>query len=110
MVDIPLNQVSNQELSIVLDEQNCTIKLYYRGNAFYMDLYIDGNIIFYGSICFNKVGIKIYPYLPFKGQLVFIDIDGNSDPEISGLDTRYILQYFSETEVSQYFSGGVYVR
>nr|WP_275405814.1 hypothetical protein [Salmonella enterica] len=40
-----------------------------------------------------------YSYLGFKGDLVFIDNDGQNDPFYEGLGSRYIIYYIEENEL-----------
>ncbi|WP_425333611.1 hypothetical protein [Escherichia coli] len=40
-----------------------------------------------------------YSYLGFKGDLIFIDNDGESDPRWEGLGSRYLLYYIEENEL-----------
>ena len=51
MLKIPLDAIPNQTFNITLNEQNCTIHLYQRGEYMYMDLAVDGNTIRQGMIC-----------------------------------------------------------
>lgn len=94
---IPLKQVSSQSLSVLLGAQECVIKLYHRGSL-YADLYVSGINIFRGVPCRNRIGLKLYDYLNFNGNLVFIDLDGEEDPDFKGLDERFILLYLDENE------------
>ena len=46
-------------------------------------------------LCLNLVGLVRSAYLGFIGQLAFFDTQGTSDPDYSGLGTRYQLVYQS---------------
>ena len=69
MMTVPLRQEPNQSLQIVLGEQNCTFRFISRGVNLYCDLAVDQTVIWAGFICRNLVGLKLYDYLAFRGQL-----------------------------------------
>lgn len=99
MVEIPLQPVPSQEFDITLDEQQCTIKLYQRGDYMYMDLYKDNQPIGLGLICLSDEVIAIKKTINFNGYLIFADgkVQG-SPPYWEELDDRYVLCYFSEND------------
>ena len=51
MIQIPLEQIPNQEFEIILNNQDCTIHLFLRGDYLYLDLMLDNESVFYGAIC-----------------------------------------------------------
>lgn len=51
MKKIPLQAIPNQRFNVVLNDQNCTIHLYQKGNYMYMDFTADGAEIRTGAIC-----------------------------------------------------------
>lgn len=61
----------------------------------YCDLQINGSPVWYGVPCKNGVGLKSSAYIPFSGNLVFVDTIGNSDPTFDLLGSRYQLVFFS---------------
>lgn len=93
MGKIPLTQEPSQEFQITLDGQNCTISIYQKDESVYMDLYVDETPIFLGVSCLDRVGIKEFDYMDFKGQLWFEDLNGTQNPDYSGFNTKYILYY-----------------
>ena len=99
MQEIPLEKVPNQQFEVILNNQNCTIKLYQRADKMYMDLEVDDVPVFYGSICEDKNIIMQYENNLFKGNLIFVDILASSDPNYSELSTRYKLLYIEESEL-----------
>lgn len=90
---IPLTQDPSQEFQITLDDQNCTISVYQKDDDVYMDLYVGDKPIFLGVSCLDRVGIKCFDCMNFKGQLWFEDLNGNKNPVYSGFNTQYILYY-----------------
>lgn len=89
---IPLQRIPSQEFNIVLNNQNCTMKIYQRDKV-YCDLTVDGNVIFNGLVALNNTDINLYRTTLFTGRLFFEDLNGNDDPNFSGFGTRWILNY-----------------
>lgn len=99
MVQIPLKNLPSQELQVVLDNQNCTIFLYWRFGLMFMDLSVDDTVICQGAICRNGASITQFPSLSFSGSLHFWDTQGNQQPpQWDGLEDRYALLYVSDGE------------
>ena len=105
MIEIPLAQTPNQSFNIVLGEQNCTIRIITRKpgdeqipGGTYVDLAVGEDTIFGGVIARDRVGLKLYPYLPFSGQLVFADLEGAQDPQYTGFGERWRMFYLTEEE------------
>jgi hypothetical protein len=93
MVKIPLKQTPAQKLRVVLDGQNCTISIYYRFGATYLDLAVGNNVVETGAICRNRAGIIRRANSIFTGSLHFVDLLGDSDPDYHLYNERYILLY-----------------
>jgi hypothetical protein len=83
---------------VVLDGENCDIRLYWR-DRLYMDLDVDGANIFCGVKALNLVPLPLYRYLPFKGKLFWVDTQGEQNPRYSELGVRYKLFYITEEEI-----------
>lgn len=92
---IPLTQVGSQSFTILLGQQQCSIKIYQLSTGLYCDLSIDNTPIITAMLCLNLVGLVREVYLGFSGQLFFYDTQGTSDPDYSGLGDRYQLIYQS---------------
>lgn len=115
MQTIPLRGTANQSLFVVLGGQNCTIRLESRevGTgilqpglvSLYAGLDVDDTTVFSGQICRNGVPLKRLDYLPFSGDLVFIDMTGDADPQWEGLGTRWRLLYLTPDEAEAYMRG-----
>lgn len=101
MIEIPLRPEPNQSLQIILGTQNCTLRLITRGESLYSDLAVSDGIatlVWAGVICRNRVGLKLYEHERFRGQLVFVDLESNDDPQWTGLGLRWRLIYLEESE------------
>lgn len=108
MIEIPLRQVPSQTFLISLDEQDCTISLYQRGDRLYLDLAVNGEIVRQGAICLPAINIGGEPY-PFSGFLFFADGLSEPDkqwpPQYTDLGTRYKLYYATAEEAESVASG-----
>lgn len=100
---IPLAATPNQILKAVLGGQYCTIRLYTLSVGLFIDVLVDEAPVVQGVICLNQNRLIRYDYLGFIGDLVFVDTQGNQDPEYLGLGSRYHLLYLSPGE----FDAGV---
>lgn len=109
MILIPLQNIPNQTVNINLNEQNTFIHLYYTTTGLYIDLRINDSAIFDGIKCRDRTGLKLYKYLGFNGQLIFIDTAGNLDPLPDGLGSRWHLYYLTESETAANLDGLLYV-
>lgn len=98
MKQIPLQAIPAQRLQVVLDDQNCTIAVYQRGNNLYMDLAVDADEVFNGAICRYGADVGQSPTLLFDGTLHFFDTQGQADPQYEGLDSRWYLLFIPDGE------------
>jgi hypothetical protein len=90
---IPLLATNSQTLSVRLGGQPCRIHVYQKSTGLYLDLYVADVLTLGGVACRNGVGIVRDAYFGFVGDLLFADTQGSSDPEASGLGTRWVLAY-----------------
>lgn len=100
MIRIPLRNLPSQEIQVVLDDQECTISVYWRFGLMFLDLTVGDNIVCTGAICRNGASITQFPSLYFKGSLHFWDVQGSmKPPQWNGLEDRYALFYLSDSEI-----------
>lgn len=112
MQEIPLRATGNQTLQVVLEGQNCSLRLYTRGlsdgvETLFCDLSIDQEPVFYGCPCLDGLPMPLYAWLGMTGQLVFIDMEGDEAPRWSGLGSRWKLLYMSPAEADAYREGTI---
>ena len=93
---INLQTSASQQFSANLGEQPCTIKVHQRDGDIYVDLYVDSEPVVLGVLARDRVGLTHHAYLPFKGELLFVDTLGSDDPQYTGLGDRWRLLYLSE--------------
>lgn len=96
---IPLQPVPNQTVSIPLNNQNCQINVYQKFFGLYLDLVNGGVGVRAGVSCLNGNLLIRYRYLPFIGDLMFLDTQGKTDPFYTGLGNRYLLAYLFPSEL-----------
>lgn len=94
MLTVPLAQVPAQSLQIKLGDQQCEITIVekFAGGVF-LSLKANSVQILTNMVCRDRVVLCRYDYLPFVGQLFFVDTQGTSDPTYTGFGTRFKLGY-----------------
>lgn len=112
MQEIPLRATGNQTLQVVLEDQNCSLRLYTRSlsdgvETLFCDLSIDQDPVFYSCPCLDGLPMPLYAWLGMTGQLVFIDMEGDEAPHWSGLGSRWKLLYMSPAEADAYREGTI---
>lgn len=101
MLNIPLQAVPNQKLSVTLSGQQTQLRIFTSiDGKLFMDVQMNNADIITGVICQNNNRIVRDAYLGFVGDLFFTDTQGSNDPEYSGLGSRYVLVYLSAAEVA----------
>lgn len=98
MQTIPLQPVPSQSLAVVLGGQNCQLLIQQKTQGLFVDINSDGVDVVNCVIARDAVSLMCRQYLGFVGNLMFIDTHGSSDPEASGLGSRFQLVYFSAEE------------
>lgn len=98
IVEIPVSSEPNKTYKILLENQECTIKLYQKGNNLFLDLQVGAEQICFGAICLNLVPVVQVSSAYFSGNFVFVDLLGDAAPQYEGLGERYFLVYFTEDE------------
>lgn len=101
MIEIPLEKIPNQQLEIILNNQDCTIHLYMRGDYMFLDLAISNTPYFYGAICYDRSNILPVQKEAFNGNFIFIDTLSNTNPQYAMLNDRYKLYYFTNEELNE---------
>lgn len=96
---IPLQPVPSQVVTCLLGSQACKIAVSQKNTGMLVDLYVNDALVIGGVIAENVNRIVRSVYLGFIGDIAFIDLQGTSDPEYTGLGTRYQLVYLSESDI-----------
>lgn len=98
MLTLTLSAEKEQTITVTLNNQACTIRLVQRESALYMDLSVNNVPLIQAVPCWYGGKMVRYSYLGFVGDLVFLDLQGSSDPTWDGLGTRYQLFYIEDTD------------
>lgn len=94
---IPLAAVPSQSLSITINGQPCNINVYQKSTGLYLDLILNGVPITNTARCLLDAKLLAdRQYLGFVGDLLFTDTQGASDPDYTGLGSRFFLVYDSD--------------
>lgn len=93
---IPLSAIPSQSVQVVLNNQNCTIKVYTKSTGMFFDLLVDGDPVVLGRLCLDRNYLVRYVRLGFIGDFFFVDSQGTSDPVYTGLGARFNLYYSAE--------------
>lgn len=104
MQEISLQPVPSQTLQTVLGGQQCALSVYVKSQCMFLDLALSGSPIIYAVQCKNLVSLVPTAYLGFAGFLLFLDTQGTSDPQYTGLGSRWILLYFTAQDITNDFA------
>ena len=100
MRDIPLAAVPTQTAAVVLDGQAAQIQVRQNGPYMYFDLQLGDQPIVTTRICRDRQLLLVDArYRGFKGDFMFLDTQGESDPRYNGLGSRYRLVFLSASEL-----------
>lgn len=96
IVEVPLSALPSQELSLVLGNQDVTVRVLTRGDYLYLDILKESTPVIQGQLI--VIGQNLLPadLSGFVGNFQMVDINGNSDPVYTGLGTQYRLLYIGE--------------
>lgn len=100
MQNIPLQAVPSQTVGAVLGSQNCTINVYQKVYGLFIDLLVNGSLVIGGVVCENANRIVRSAYLGFDGDLIFYDTQGSTDPDYTGLGSRFQLAYLTADDLA----------
>lgn len=101
MQSIPLQAKPSQTIQVTLGDQITQINVYQLRSGLYCDVSVSGlGTIIAGVICQNINRIVRSLYLGFKGDLVFWDSQGDSDPDYTGLGGRFQLVWVTPDDLT----------
>jgi hypothetical protein len=96
---IPLQAVPSQAVTVTLNNQACLIQVRQTSTGLFINLFVNDILIIGGVLCENLNVIVRSVYLGFVGDLAFYDTQGTTDPVYTGLGGRYVLEYFTPSEL-----------
>ncbi len=98
MLEILISPIPSQSIQTTLDGQICEIVIYQKSQGLFVDVSSNGVQIVSAVIAQDANPIICRDYAGFSGNLLFIDTQGNQDPEYSGLGSRFSLVYLNAEE------------
>lgn len=98
MLEIPLQAAPSQLTKSVLAGQNCQLLVYQKPQGVFVDVNVNGVDVAVGVIARDAVPLVCREYAGFSGNLMFIDTQGASDPEYTGIGSRFALIYLTADE------------
>src|SRR5690349_18110343 len=100
-LQIPIQPVPSQQVSCVLDGQNCQIAIYQKGSSVFVDISVNGVNVCVACLALNGVPIDARnSYDGFQGNLIFVDTQGVDDPQYLGFGSRWSLVYLTAAEAT----------
>lgn len=102
---IPLIRYPNQELQIILDDQDCTIRVTERSRYTFLDLTVGDTPVRKGMICTPYARVLSEP-CAFRGNFFVFDNQTKpqeqTPPEWEGWNARWWLVYFTAAEMAEF--------
>lgn len=95
LLQIPLVAAPSQVTAVLLGTQQCRTAVYQKRTGLFLDLFVNDRAVALGVICRDRVWLIRDPYLGFVGDLAFVDLQGASDPDYTGLANRFQLVWGS---------------
>ena len=101
MQTIKLQPVPNQTASMLAAGQLAGINLYTMSDGnLYIDILLNNVEILTGVLCLDRTLIVRAAYFGFIGDFIFVDTQGNNDPQFSELGARYQFNYVSASDLA----------
>ena len=106
MIQIPISQVPNQTLQVIINNQVVTITIQTRQTLgqywTYMDISVGGNYIVAGIQC-TTLPIIPYDYLSdyFAGNFIFVNTDGSDNPPAyTSFNDTQLLIFYNDSDIA----------
>lgn len=99
---VPLRPLPAQSLLVTLNQSRCRLDVYVKRRyplgeapspALYVDVYANDVLVLGGVLARNGAPLLRDAYLAIDGELFFVDTQGDADPEVAGLGSRWVLGY-----------------
>ena len=96
---VPLTPVPSQTFDVQLANQSCRLSFYQKSTGMFMDVFLSGTLVIGGVLCQNKNRIVRSLYLGFSGDFIFVDTQGDANPDYTGLGRRFVLIYLEAADL-----------
>lgn len=90
---IPVPVAPNASFTAVLDGQEADINLTTTDLGLFADVVYDGVPVINARLCLDRVDINVNRYTGLPQALFFADLQGITDPQWDGFNSRYVLVY-----------------
>ncbi|MCX5619464.1 phage baseplate plug family protein [Bombella pollinis] len=90
---IPLAAIPAQSLTCPIAGLQCQFWLRQLASGLYIDITANNTPLLLGTLCQNGTDLLRSPLSPLPGTLYFGDNAGTSDPDFTGLGSRFLLYY-----------------
>lgn len=87
---IPLVATPSQTLTVQLGAQPCRIDVRQRRTGLFVDLYVQDVPVRLGVKAMDRTKLVRDKYMDFVGDLYFTDLQGDADPDYTGLGGRFL--------------------
>jgi hypothetical protein len=98
MMIVPLAAIPNQSFGTNLNNQSCTLQIAQKTTGMFINVLLNNVLVIGGVLCLDRTWIVRDTYLGFSGDLFFADTQGTTDPDYTGLGSRYLLIYAAPGE------------
>lgn len=79
-IEIPLSNVANQKVSVILNSQDVTIELRSFNNQQYATVSVKGRALCENVALADRIPVVKYKYLGFVGDIYSVDLLGRENP------------------------------
>lgn len=90
---IPVQPTASQILTVNLGGERVRLNVYQKRPGLFADIYMNDALVLGGVPCRDRVLMVRDAYFGFPGDLSFFDLIGDTDPDYTGLGTRFVLGY-----------------
>ena len=91
--EIPLSAIPHQLVSVVIDDKAYEIEVRQCGSSLFVSVTIDGEQITSAVRAVNRGSITPWADYRVGTEIVWVDTQGDADPQYDGLGTRWRLVY-----------------
>ncbi|QCE32927.1 hypothetical protein FAI41_04585 [Acetobacteraceae bacterium] len=92
---IPISALSDQKFTLEIQNQKLQLHLRQRKYGLYCDLWINDVLRLAGRLCLDRTFLLQDSTRPLQGDFIFIDTQGQEDPDYSALGERFKLYFQS---------------
>jgi len=96
---IPLAAIANQAVTVSLANQQVQVNVYQKRTGLFCDVYLANVLLVAGVLCLDRNRIVRDAYFGLIGDLGFVDQQGSSDPDYTGLGSRFLLYYLEASDL-----------